>query len=244
MMNERIALVTGANKGIGYEVARQLGKRGITILVGARNETLGSEAAEQLKAEGVDAKFVPLDVIEQTTIERAAGDIEREFGKLDILINNAGIADMSEATTPPSQLEIDTLRRIFETNFFGAFKVTKAMLPLVRKSEAGRIVNVSSGLGSLTQHSDPTWEFYGVKPLAYNSSKTALNAFTVMLAHELKDTAIKVNSADPGFTATDLNGHRGYRTVEQGASVIVDLATLPNDGATGGYFDENGTVPW
>ena len=122
--------------------------------------------------------------------------------------------------------------------------VTQAFLPLLKKSGAGRIVNVSSGLGSLTQNSDPAWEFYEVKPLAYNSSKTALNAFTVMLAHELKDTKIKVNSADPGFTATDLNEHRGYKTVEQGASVIVELATLPNDGATGNYFDDNGVVPW
>lgn len=243
-MNNKIALVTGANKGIGYEVARQLGKRGITILVGARNETLGSEAAEQLKAEGVDAKFVPLDVIEQTMIERAAGDIEREFGKLDILINNAGIADMSEATTPPSQLEIDTLRRIFETNFFGAFMVTKAMLPLVRKSEAGRIVNVSSGLGSLAQQSDAAWEFAQLNLLAYCSSKTALNQMTVQFAKELRDTAIKVNSADPGYTATDLNNHNGTRSVEQGATVIVRLATLPDDAASGGFFDENGAVAW
>lgn len=243
-MNEKIALVTGANKGIGYEVARQLGKRGITILVGARNETLGREAAEQLKAEGVVAKFVPLNVIEQTTIERAAGDIEREFGKLDILINNAGIADMSEATTPPSQLEIDTLRRIFETNFFGAFMVTKAMLPLVRKSEAGRIVNVSSGLGSLAQQSDAAWEFAHLNLLAYCSSKTALNQMTVQFAKELRDTTIKVNSADPGYTATDLNNHNGTRSVEQGATVIVRLATLPDDAASGGFFDENGAVAW
>lgn len=243
-MNNKIALVTGANKGIGYEVARQLGKRGITILVGARNETLGSEAAEQLKAEGVDAKFVRLDVIEQTTIERAAGDIEREFGKLDVLVNNAGIADMSEATTPPSQLEMSVLRRIFETNFFGAFMVTKAMLPLVRKSEAGRIVNVSSGLGSLAQQSDAAWEFAQLNLLAYCSSKTALNQMTVQFAKELRDTAIKVNSADPGYTATDLNNHNGTRTVEQGAAVIVRLATLPDDAASGGFFDENGAVAW
>jgi NAD(P)-dependent dehydrogenase (short-subunit alcohol dehydrogenase family) len=243
-MNDKIALVTGANKGIGYEVARQLGKRGITILVGARNETLGREAAEKLKAEGVDARFVRLDVTEQTTIERAASEIEREFGKLDILINNAGVADMSETTTTPSQLKIDVLRRIFETNFFGAFAVTKAMLPLVRKSEAGRIVNVSSGLGSLAQQSDADWEFAQINALAYCSSKTALNQMTVQFAKELRDTAIKVNSADPGYTATDLNHHNGMRTVEQGATVIVRLATLPDDATSGGFFDENGAVAW
>ncbi len=243
-MNNKIALITGANKGIGYEVARQLGKRGMTILVGARNETLGREAAEKLKAEGVDARFVRLDVTEQTTLEHAASEIEREFGKLDVLVNNAGIADMSEATTPPSQLEIGVLRRIFETNFFGAFAVTKAMLPLVRKSAAGRIVNVSSGLGSLAQNSDPGWEFAQLNVLAYCASKTALNQMTVQFAKELRGTTIKINSADPGYTATDLNNHGGTRTVEQGATVIVRLATLPDDGASGGFFDENGTVAW
>jgi NAD(P)-dependent dehydrogenase (short-subunit alcohol dehydrogenase family) len=141
-------------------------------------------------------------------------------------------------------VDTQTLRKTFDVNFFGTIEITQALLPLLRKSDAGRIVNVSSGLGSLTQHSDPGWEFYPVKLLAYNASKTALNAFTVMLAAELRDTPIKVNSADPGFTATDLNGHRGYKTVEQGASVIIRLATLPADGATGGYFDDKGVLPW
>lgn len=243
-MNDKIALITGANKGIGYEVARQLGKRGMKILVGARNETLGREAAEKLKAENVDAKFLRLDVTDQTTLERAASDIEREFGKLDVLVNNAGIFDKSEFATPPSQLEVETLKRIFETNFFGAFAVTKAMLPLVRKAETGRVVNVSSGLGSLAVNSDPGWEFGQLNLLAYCASKTALNQMTVQFAKELRDTAIKVNSADPGYTATDLNNHQGTRTVEQGATVIVRLATLPDDGASGGFFDENGTVAW
>lgn len=243
-MNNKIALITGANKGIGYEVARQLGKRGMTILVGARNETLGREAAEKLKADGVDARFVRLDVTDQTTIERAASEIEREFGKLDVLVNNAAIADVSELATTPSQLEIEALKRIFETNFFGAFMVTKAMLPLVRKSAAGRIVNVSSSVGSLALNGDPGWEFAQINALAYPSSKTVLNQMTVQFAKELRDTAIKVNSACPGFTATDLNNHQGTRTVEQGATVIVRLATLPDDGASGGFFDENGTVAW
>jgi NAD(P)-dependent dehydrogenase (short-subunit alcohol dehydrogenase family) len=149
-----------------------------------------------------------------------------------------------DAWAPASSIDVDMLRRTYETNVFGVFAVTKAMLPLLRKSEAGRIVNMSSGLGSLTQNSDPSWGFSGVKPLAYNSSKTALNMITVVLAAELKDTPIKVNAADPGYTATDLNQNRGTRTVEQGAVAAVRLATLPADGPTGGFFNEDGVVPW
>ena len=240
---KRIALITGANKGIGFEVARQLSKDyGMTVLLCARDEQRGREAEAKLQGEGSDVKFLHLDLNDHTTQEAARRFIEETFGRLDILVNNAGIA--LDARERPSEVDIETLRKTFDTNFFGTISVTQALLPLILKSDAGRIVNVSSGLGSLTQHSDPGWKFYGVKPLAYNSSKTALNAFTVMLAHELRETKIKVNSADPGFTATDLNGHRGNRTVEQGASIIVELATLPSDGATGGYFDENGIVPW
>lgn len=240
--NKKIALITGANRGIGFETARQLGQEGFKILVGARNEENGVEAEAKLKAEGIDAEFVLVNVEDEQTHERAAEFIENRFGKLDVLVNNAGIA--LDVDFKPSAVPQDLLRRTFDTNFFGLIALTQSLLPLIRKSEAGRIVNVSSGLGSLTQNADPTWEFYQVKPLAYNSSKTALNAFTVMLAHELKDTKIKVNSADPGYTATDLNGHSGYKTVAQGASVIVELATLPNEGMTGGYFDDQGALPW
>lgn len=240
--NGRVALVTGANKGIGFETARQLAHRGMTVLIGARDERRGEEAAAKLRGEGADARFLSLDVNDPATHEAARRSIEDEFGRLDILINNAGIA--LESTQKPSTVNAETLRKTFDTNFFGTIAVTQALLPLIRKSDYGRIVNVSSGLGSLTLHGDPAWEFYEVKPLAYNASKTALNAFTVMLAHELKDTSIKVNSADPGFTATDLNNHQGYKTVEQGASVIVDLATSPADGASGGYFDDQGVLPW
>jgi len=240
--NKRIALVTGANKGIGYETARQLASQSMTVLIGARDEQRGKEAAAKLQGDGLDARFLQLDVSDETTHETARRFIEDNFGWLDILVNNAGIA--LDLTQKPSEVEMQTLRKTFDTNFFGPIAVTQALLPLIRKSSAGRIVNVSSGLGSLTKHSDPAWEFYPVKLLAYNASKTALNAFTVMLAHELKDTAIKVNSADPGFTATDLNGHRGYKTVEQGASVITQLATLPADGVTGSYFDDQGVLPW
>jgi NAD(P)-dependent dehydrogenase (short-subunit alcohol dehydrogenase family) len=237
----KIALITGANKGIGLEIARQLGTQGITVLLGVRDENRGREAAQKLQAEQIDARPVQLDVTKQDTIDTAASYIESEFGKLDILVNNAGIAIDN---APPSQLDIEILRRTYDTNIFGVFAVTKAMLPLLRKSDAGRIVNMSSGLGSLTQNSDPNYEYAQFKPLAYNSSKTALNAMTIQFAHELKDTPIKVNAADPGYVATDINNYSGPRTVQQGATAAVRLATLPADGPTGGYFDENGIVPW
>ena len=229
-------------RSIGYETARQLASRGMTILLGAREEQRGKAAAAKLQSEGLDVRFLRLDVNDQTTREAARRFIEDKFGRLDILVNNAAVA--LDINLKPSEVDMQTLRKTFDTNFFGVISVTQALLPLIRKSDAGRIVNVSSGLGSLTQNSDPSWEFYPVKLLAYNASKTALNAFTVMLAHELKDTAIKVNSADPGFTATDMNDHRGYKTVEQGAAIITQLATLPASGATGGYFDDHGVLPW
>jgi NAD(P)-dependent dehydrogenase (short-subunit alcohol dehydrogenase family) len=237
----KVALVTGANKGIGLEIARQLAQQGCTVLVGARDERRGEEAAAKLKAEGLDARFLRLDVTDQATIDAAAARIENEFQKLDILVNNAAIG---LDRTPPSQLDIEILRRTYDTNVFGVFAVTKAMLPLLKKSEAGRIVNMSSGLGSLAQTSDPDGPFAAVNLLAYNSSKSALNALTVQFAVELRGTPIKVNAADPGYVATDLNEHRGYRTVEQGAQTPVRLATLPADGPTGGYFNDEGIVPW
>jgi NAD(P)-dependent dehydrogenase (short-subunit alcohol dehydrogenase family) len=158
-----------------------------------------------------------------------------------VLVNNAGVA---LDRVPPSQLEMEVLRRTYETSVFGVFATIKAMLPLLRRSPASRIVNMSSGLGSLTQNSDPRFPFAGVKLLAYNSSKTAVNGMTVLFAAELKDTGIKVNAADPGYVATDMNQHQGTRTVAQGAVAPVRLATLPPDGPTGGYFDESGSVPW
>jgi NAD(P)-dependent dehydrogenase (short-subunit alcohol dehydrogenase family) len=241
MNDDKIALITGANKGIGLEIARQLGTQGITVLLGVRDENRGREAAEKLQTEHINAHTVQLDVTNQDSIDAAANYIESEFGRLDILVNNAGIAIDN---VPPSQLDIEVLRRTYDTNVFGVFAVTKAMLPLLRKSEGGRIVNISSGLGSLAQNSDPNYEYAQVKLLAYNSSKTALNAMTVQFAQELKDTPIKVNCADPGYVATDINNHRGSRTVQQGATAPVRLATLLDDGPTGGFFDENGVVPW
>ncbi|MGF2038574.1 MAG: SDR family oxidoreductase [Nostoc sp. CmiVER01] len=239
----KVALITGANKGIGYEIARQLGSRGATVLVAARDIKRGEEAANKLRLSEIDARSVQLDVTNQKTIDSAAKQIESEFGKLDILVNNAGILSDGDRL-PPSQVDIETLRHTYDTNVFGVFAVTKTLLPLLKKSTAGRIVNISSGLGSLTQNSDPNYEFANSKLLAYNSSKTAVNAITVLLAAELKDTPIKINAADPGFTATDINQNQGYRTVEQGAIAAVRLATLPDDGSNGGFFDEDGVVPW
>ena len=244
MNDKKTALITGANKGIGFETARQLGEKGYTVLVGARDESKGAEAVEKLKGEGYDAHFIHLDLQDAATHKAAARFVEEQFGKLDVLINNAGIVVQGDGDSKPSEVSLEIVRKTFETNFFNTIAVTQTFLPLIRKSDAGRIVNVSSGLGSLTQNSDPNWDFYNVKPLAYNSSKTALNAFTVILAHELKETNIKVNSADPGYTATDLNGNSGTKTVAEGASIIVDLATLDATGATGSYFDDAGVLPW
>ncbi len=242
MSEKKIALITGANKGLGYETARQLAKQNVRVLIGARDETRGREAAENLKDEGFDAEFVAVDVTDEKTLEAAAKYVEENYGKLDILVNNAGIA--VEYGAEPGEINLEKIRQTFDTNFFGVIAVTKSFLPLLKKSDGGRIVNVSSGLGSLAQNSDPNWDFSAVKPVAYNSSKAALNMFTVILASQLKDAKIKVNSADPGYTATDLNHNSGAKTVEQGASIIFDLATLPDDGATGGYFDDQGIIAW
>jgi NAD(P)-dependent dehydrogenase (short-subunit alcohol dehydrogenase family) len=241
--SSKTVLITGGNKGIGFETGRQLGHLGFTILLGSRDETRGQEAAAALNTENINAKAITLDVTNVDTIQSAVQQIDNQCGLLDVLINNAGVT-FEDGSVPPSQLELTNLKRTYETNFFGMFSVTKAMLPLIKKSPAGRIVNLSSGLASLTLNNDPESEFYGDNLLAYMSSKTAVNALTVLFAKELKDTLIKVNSADPGFTSTDLNGHMGYRSVEQSASIVVKLATLSNDGPTGGFFDENGVVPW
>src|SRR5579859_7553495 len=213
--SKQIALVTGANKGIGFEVTRRLGMAGMTVLLGARNAALGEAAAARLRGEDLDVRFVELDVVRLATIDAAASKIAADFQRLDVLVNNAGINDPADGS--PGSADLAAVRRVIETNFLGAVAVTQAMLPLLRKAPAGRIVNVSSGLGSLTWNADPNWEYAPVKLLGYNASKAAMNMLTVQLAYELRGTAIKVNSADPGYTATDLNGHRGHQTVEQGA---------------------------
>jgi NAD(P)-dependent dehydrogenase (short-subunit alcohol dehydrogenase family) len=238
----KIALITGANKGIGYEVARQLGAEGITVLLGARNPQLGETAEAKLKAEGADAHFILLDVTKAETIAKAEETIRSKYGRIDILVNNAGI--VAKGDGPPSLVDPQAVRDTLEVNFYGVLAVTQAMLPLVRNSPSGRIVMVSSGLGSITWNADPNWSFAAVKPLGYNGSKAILNMLTVQLAWELKDTPIKVNTVNPGYTATDLNGHSGHQSLEEGAAETVRQSLVPDDVPTGGFFETGGVVPW
>jgi NAD(P)-dependent dehydrogenase (short-subunit alcohol dehydrogenase family) len=241
-----IALVTGANRGIGFETARQLGQKGMHVLMGARNEAKGKEAEGKLKGEGLDVEFILLDMDDPKTQAKAAKTIEEKFGKLDVLVNNAGIlidekSNGSFVTT--SKTSEDVLRKTFETNFFNVVALTQTLLPLIKKSAAGRIVFLSSGLGSLTWHSDPKSPIYNYKPMAYDVSKTALNAFGVHLAYELKDTAIKVNVAHPGSVVTDMNAN-GDLEVSEGAKTSVALATLPADGYSGKFIHLGKELPW
>ena len=243
-MTNKIALITGANKGIGFETARQLGALGVTILVGARDEIRGAAATTALRDQGVDAHFVELDVTDKSTHSRAAQYIEANFGKLDILINNAGVS--LERGVPASQTNTELWRATFETNVFALIDLTNALLPLIKKSEAGRIVNLSSILASLTLNSNPDSPIAGSVPYntAYNASKAALNMFTVHLATELKNTNIKVNAAHPGWVKTDMGGEEAPMELVDGAKTSVALATLPEDGPTGGYFHMGKTLPW
>ena len=240
----RVALVTGANKGIGLETARQLGKQGITVIVGARDAAKGEAAAKQLKAEGIDVYPLKLDVTKSQDRDAAVKFIDEKFGKLDILVNNAGIASEQWGRNNTSSTSLDTLQQTFDTNLFAPVALTEALLPLLRKSPAARVVNVSSILGSLTLHSDPKSPIYDSKAFAYDASKSALNAFTIHLAHELRDTKIKVNSAHPGWVKTDLGGAGATMGIVEGAKTSVDLAMLPEDGPTGAYMHLGKTLPW
>jgi NAD(P)-dependent dehydrogenase (short-subunit alcohol dehydrogenase family) len=239
----KVVLVTGANKGIGLEVSRQLANVGFTVLLGARDKAKGEGAASKLRGEGLDVRFVTADLNKATETGAALAKlIGEEFGHLDVLVNNAAIADKEDG--PASSVSIETLRRTFEANFFGTVALTQPLLPLLRAAESARIVNVSSGLGSLAINNDPNTPFYHVKILAYNASKAALNMFTVDLAYDLRDTKIKVNSVSPGFVDTDMNNHTGTDTVEEGSIAIVRLAQLPEDGPTGSFIHKDGTYPW
>jgi len=237
-----VALITGANKGIGFETARKLGRLCITVLVGARDVTRGEAATSQFKAEGADAFFLELDITKQSSIEEAARTVESRYGKLDILINNAAIVHRKVGGL--SEESVDELRGIFETNFFSAFSVTKAFEPLLRRSKHPRIVNVSSELGSLTLTGDPASPFSAIRNCAYTCSKAALNMLTVQMSNELSKDGFRVNSANPGYCATDLNQHTGHRTAEQGAVASFHLATLADDGPTGQFFEDEGSLPW
>lgn len=253
-MENSIALITGANKGIGFATARLLGAHGMTVLVGARDEGRGRDAERALREEGIDASFVRVDVTDEKTIRGAAEWIDAEFGRLDVLVNNAGTAVGSGV---PSETALETrLREVYEINVFGAVATTNAMLPLLRQAPAPRIVNVSSEVGSIASMTDPNGPLWELCDVPYPSSKAALNMVTAMYAKELRDTPIKVNAANPGYCATDFNGHSGFRTAGQGAEVVAHLATLRDDGPTGilwgnlwalGDTDSdtaNGVLPW
>jgi len=237
MHENKVALITGANKGIGHAIAGELAARGFTVLVGARDASRGEAAARRIAG---DARPIALDVTRADSIAAAAAQIRRELGRLDVLINNAAIA----TTATPSEASIADVRAVFETNVFGVISVTQAMLPLLRQAPAGRIVNVSSRIGSLSAITDPKFPMPGIGGVAYGPSKTALNAVTIAFAQELAGTPIKVNLACPGWTATDLNGHSGPRTVAEAAREPVRLALLGPDGPSGTFSNDAGSIPW
>jgi NAD(P)-dependent dehydrogenase (short-subunit alcohol dehydrogenase family) len=241
MNGQTIALVTGANKGIGYEIAAGLGALGWSVGVGARDAERREPAVQKLRAAGADAFGVPLDVTDDASVIAAAGLFEERAGRLDVLVNNAGVTGGSPQL--PTTVDLAAVRRALETNVLGVIRVTNAMLPLLRRSASPRIVNMSSSVGSLTLQTAPGAET-GPISAAYAPSKTFLNAVTVQYARELGETNILINAGCPGFCATDLNGFRGVRTPEQGAAIAIHLATLPDDGPTGGFFDDAGVVPW
>jgi NAD(P)-dependent dehydrogenase (short-subunit alcohol dehydrogenase family) len=241
-MNERtIALVTGANKGIGHEIAAGLGALGWSVGVGARDDERREAAVAKLRAAGTDAFGVPLDVTDDASVAAAARQIGERAGRLDVLVNNAAVT--GGVPQEPTLVDPDTVRAVVDTNVIGVIRVTNAMLPLLRRSDAPRIVNMSSSVGSLTRQTTPGAET-GPISAAYAPSKTFLNAVTVQYAKELRDTNILVNAGCPGFCATDLNGFRGVRTPQQGAAIGIRLATLPDDGPSGGFFEDAGAVPW
>jgi NAD(P)-dependent dehydrogenase (short-subunit alcohol dehydrogenase family) len=238
----RTVLITGANKGIGFETAKQLAELGYYVYLGSRDEALGAEAIKKLHASGItNVESIRIDVTDSRSIQQAAAKLESHPGSLDILINNAGIAGAQPqhiATT-----DINVLRTVFETNFFGAVQTTQYFLPLLEKSAAPVIINVSSELGSLARHSgperNPNWDNFD----AYSCSKTALNAFTLALANQFRNTKFRINSVTPGYTATDLNQHRGLQTAEEGAGFIVKQATIGPDGPTGKFLKDE-VVAW
>ncbi|MFF0312234.1 SDR family oxidoreductase [Streptosporangium sp. NPDC004379] len=245
MSETKIALVTGANKGIGYEIAAGLGALGYRVGLGARDEARRESAVGKLRAAGVDAFGVPLDVTGDRSVADAADLIGRKAGRLDVLVNNAGI---SGETGPgwvqdPTTLDLGLVRRVVETNVIGVIRVTNAMLPLLRRSASPRVVNVSSAVASLTRQADPDIEI-GPVMAAYAPSKSFLNAVTVQYARHLAGTGVLVNAACPGLVATDFTGFQGPRTPEQGAATAIRLATLPDGGPTGSFFEDDGVIPW
>lgn len=241
-------LITGANRSIGFEAAKQLLEKGYYVYLGARNLKKGAIAADQLKSLGFPhVEAIQIDVSDPASIEAAQKQLLTKTDTLDVLINNAGISGGFPQSATSADLSV--FRDVFETNFFGLVKTTQVFLDMLRKSAAPRIVNVTSGLGSLQLHTDPAWKFYAIKSAVYGPSKTAVNAYTIVLAYELGDTAFKVNAVDPGYTATDFNHHNGPGSVEDAGARLVKAATLDADGPTGQFFSddnnpETGISPW
>jgi NAD(P)-dependent dehydrogenase (short-subunit alcohol dehydrogenase family) len=245
MSETKVALISGANKGLGLETGRQLGKLGFTVLLGSRDPLKGEVAARLLREDGIEAKVVKLDVTRQSDIDAAAAMVEAEFGKLDVLVNNAGVMiEKGWTKNTTSETTLENLRATFEANLFAVFALTKALLPMLKASEAGRIVNVSSILGSVSLQATKGSPTYSTKLFAYNASKAALNVLTISLAHELRGTKIKVNSAHPGWVKTDLGGSQAPMGVVEGAKTEVELATLGDDGPTGGFFHLGKEIAW
>ena len=248
--NGKVAFVTGANRGLGLETARELGKQGVIVVLGSRDPKKGEAAAAKLRDEGIEAESLGFDVIASKDRRNAYDYFAKRYGHLDILVNNAGVwkeSDTSSPTSmpkPASAVSPEILHETFETNFFATVALTQKLLPLIRKAPAGRIVNVSSILGSLTLQADPASPIYSFKVFAYDASKAALNAFTVHLAHELRETKIKVNSAHPGWVKTDMGGPNATMEVSEGGKTSAQLATLPDDGPSGGFLHLGQSLPW
>ncbi|HEY2580821.1 MAG TPA: SDR family NAD(P)-dependent oxidoreductase [Mucilaginibacter sp.] len=241
----KTAFITGANKGIGFETAKQLLAAGYYVYLGSRDIEKGAEAVMELNSDDVEA--IQIDVSNEESIGEARGTIGSKAASLDALINNAGTKE--DFPDNPTAINTDVIRRVFDTNFFGAINVTMAFLDLLKAAPEPRIVNVTSGLASLTLHNDPSWKYYHLKRAAYGPSKTALNAYTIALAFELRDSSFKINVVDPGFTATDFNQYRGTGSVADAGKIIVKYATLDADGPTGKFFSnesesENQEYPW
>jgi NAD(P)-dependent dehydrogenase (short-subunit alcohol dehydrogenase family) len=244
---EKVALITGASKGLGFETAYQLGVKGYAVIVAARTQQKSNETAEKLKSKGVHAVGMKLDVVNDNDVDNLSKSINEHFGKLDVLVNNAGVQLDFPGFMPGNSTEtvsMDILKQTFEINYFAPIALTQKLLPLLKKSTAGRIVNVSSIMGSLALHADSNSPIYGIKLLAYNSSKTALNQFTLHLAEAMKDSPIKVNSAHPGWVKTDLGGEYAPMSIEDGVKTIVNLSTLDENGPTGAFIHLGESLPW
>jgi len=247
-MDKKIAFITGGNRGLGLETARELSEQGVHVVIGSRNKKSGEEAVRQLAANGLEIESIQFDVEKKADHKAAYDFLAKKFGRLDILVNNAGVMkdsdDVSERGNKTSTTSEQILRETFETNFFAPVMLTQTLIPLLRKSAAGRIVNLSSILGSLALHADPKSPIYDSKVFAYDASKTALNAFTIHLAHELKDTKIKVNSAHPGWVKTAMGGENAPMELSEGGKTSAELALLGDKGPTGAFIHRGEPIPW